>query len=81
MPDIDTFRQETRDWLEVNCPQSMRNLSFHWEDAQQVSVSVDAKRSLFLWTQRNPRYFQKTLFIFSFVFYFCLARTLEQAQW
>ncbi|MFT6753981.1 MAG: alkylation response protein AidB-like acyl-CoA dehydrogenase [Candidatus Azotimanducaceae bacterium] len=43
MPDIDTFRQETRDWLEVNCPQSMRNLSFHWEDAHEVYNSNDAK--------------------------------------
>ncbi len=25
MTDLDTFRQETRAWLEDNCPQSMRS--------------------------------------------------------
>jgi len=42
MADIDAFRQETREWLEENCPQSMRNLSFHWEDAHEVYETEDA---------------------------------------
>ena len=43
MTDLDTFRQETRDWLEANCPQSMRARTFHWEDAQEILGSEDAK--------------------------------------
>lgn len=36
MTDIDSFREETRSWLEDNCPAEMRNLSFHWEDARKI---------------------------------------------
>lgn len=36
MSELETFRSETREWLEENCPQEMRNLSFHWEDAHEV---------------------------------------------
>ena len=28
MKSIAEFREDTRDWLEANCPQEMRNLSF-----------------------------------------------------
>ncbi|MBL4682615.1 MAG: acyl-CoA dehydrogenase family protein [Pseudomonadales bacterium] len=43
MAEIDAFRQETREWLEENCPHSMRNLSFHWEDAHAIYETEDAK--------------------------------------
>ncbi len=36
MTDLDTFREETRAWLEETCPQSMRGRAFHWEDAHKV---------------------------------------------
>ena len=36
MTDLNTFREETRNWLEENCPEGMRNLSFHWEDAHKI---------------------------------------------
>ncbi len=44
MSDIDTFREETRAWLEDNCPQSMRARSFHWEDAHEIFGTDDAKQ-------------------------------------
>ena len=34
--DLNTFREETRDWLEVNCPQDMRLGAVHFEDAYEV---------------------------------------------
>ena len=46
MADLDIFRQETRDWLEDKCPQKMRNLSFHWEDAHGYYQSDAAKQWL-----------------------------------
>ena len=46
MSDIDTFRAETRAWLEENCPASMRNRSFHWEDAHQIYDTDDARQWL-----------------------------------
>lgn len=39
---LDTFRAETREWLEANCPQSMRNNPFHFEDAHEVYSTDDA---------------------------------------
>jgi alkylation response protein AidB-like acyl-CoA dehydrogenase len=42
MTDLTIFRAETRNWLEENRPQSMRNLSFHWEDAHQIYSSEEA---------------------------------------
>jgi acyl-CoA dehydrogenase len=44
MTDLDTFRQQTSDWLEENCPQTMRARTFHWEDAQEILGSEDARR-------------------------------------
>jgi len=44
MSDIDTFREETRAWLEDNCPQSMRARSFHWEDAHEIFGTDEAKQ-------------------------------------
>ena len=32
MTDLDTFRQETRTWLEENCPQSMRTPAAGFDD-------------------------------------------------
>ena len=34
--DLNTFREETRDWLEDNCPQDMRLGAVHFEDAYEV---------------------------------------------
>jgi alkylation response protein AidB-like acyl-CoA dehydrogenase len=46
MSELDSFREETRAWLEENCPPSMRARSFHWEDAQDIYGSDDAKKWL-----------------------------------
>jgi alkylation response protein AidB-like acyl-CoA dehydrogenase len=48
MADLGTFRAETRSWLEANCPDEMRNLSFHWEDAHLI-YSTDAAE---VWRER-----------------------------
>ena len=48
MSDLDVFRQETRAWLEANCPVSMRARAVHFEDAHEVYSSDDAK----LWLDR-----------------------------
>ena len=48
MADLETFRAETRSWLEANCPDEMRNLSFHWEDAHLI-YSTDAAE---VWRER-----------------------------
>lgn len=42
MTDINTFREEARSWLKQNCPESMCNLSFHWEDAHEIYATEDA---------------------------------------
>jgi alkylation response protein AidB-like acyl-CoA dehydrogenase len=34
--DLKAFREETRDWLEANCPQDMRLGAVHFEDAYEV---------------------------------------------
>ncbi|MEL0047875.1 MAG: acyl-CoA dehydrogenase family protein [Gammaproteobacteria bacterium] len=34
--ELDTFREETRDWLETNCPQEMRLGAIHFEDAYEL---------------------------------------------
>lgn len=43
MTDMNTFREETRSWLETNCPKEMRNLSFHWEDAHEIYSTAEAE--------------------------------------
>lgn len=48
MTDINSFREETRSWLEDNCPAEMRNLTFHWEDAHKI-YNTDAADD---WRQR-----------------------------
>ena len=48
MTDLTTFRTETRTWLEENCPQAMRNLSFHWEDAHLIYSTEAAE----IWRER-----------------------------
>lgn len=45
---LETFRSETREWLEENCPQSMRNRTVHFEDAHEIYSTDDAK----LWLNR-----------------------------
>ena len=39
---IDTFRAEARNWLEENCPASMRLGTVHFEDAYDVYQTDDA---------------------------------------
>jgi alkylation response protein AidB-like acyl-CoA dehydrogenase len=48
MSDLNAFREETRSWLEENCPKEMRNLSFHWEDAHLVYSKPEAA----VWLER-----------------------------
>jgi alkylation response protein AidB-like acyl-CoA dehydrogenase len=48
MSDLNVFREETRSWLEENCPEEMRNLSFHWEDANLIYSKPEAA----VWLQR-----------------------------
>jgi len=48
MTDLQAFQEETRAWLEENCPQEMRNLSFHWEDAHEIYARPEAK----VWLER-----------------------------
>ncbi len=49
--DLDAFRQEARQWLEDNCPPSMRGRSVHFEDAYEVYSTDDAK----LWLERAAK--------------------------
>ena len=53
MTDLNTFREETREWLEANCPESMRNRSFHWEDAHQVYDTDEARSWLKVMAKRG----------------------------
>ena len=41
---LDTYREETREWLNENCPASMRDRSVHFEDWQ--TLEQDDARSL-----------------------------------
>lgn len=43
---IDTFRGEVRSFVEENCAQTMRNRSFHWEEAHEVYSTDDARHWL-----------------------------------
>ncbi|MFU8814308.1 MAG: acyl-CoA dehydrogenase family protein [Pseudomonadales bacterium] len=45
---LDSFRQEAREWLEANCPASMRGRTVHFEDAYDVYNTDDAR----LWLER-----------------------------
>ncbi len=45
---LDTYREETREWLDENCPASMRNRSVHFEDAYEVYNTDDAH----MWLER-----------------------------
>ena len=40
--DLNAFREEARDWLEANCPTSMRQGTVHFEDAHDVYSTDDA---------------------------------------
>ena len=53
MTDLNTFREETREWLEANCPESMRNRSFHWEDAHEVYDTDEARSWLKVMAKRG----------------------------
>ncbi len=46
--DLETFRAETREFLEANCPESMRNRAIHFEDAYEIYSTDDAR----LWLNR-----------------------------
>ncbi len=45
---LNEFRQATRDWLNDNCPASMRDRAVHFEDAYDVYNTDDAR----LWLER-----------------------------
>lgn len=53
MINLNTFREETREWLEANCPESMRNRSFHWEDAHEVYDTEEARSWLKVMAERG----------------------------
>lgn len=53
MTDLDTFRQDTRQWLDANCPQTMRARSFHWEDAHDEMDTDDARQWLKVMAERG----------------------------
>ena len=40
--DLTAFREETRDWLESNCPESMRIGAVHFEDAYELYQTDEA---------------------------------------
>jgi len=40
---LEEFRTDTRNFLEENCPQSMRARVFHWEDANEIYDTDDAR--------------------------------------
>lgn len=46
--DLENFRAEAREWLDANCPQSMRNRAVHFEDAFDIYNTDDAR----LWLER-----------------------------
>ena len=46
--DLQAFRNETREWLDANCPQSMRNKMVHFEEAFEIYDNDDAR----LWKAR-----------------------------
>ena len=46
--DLQAFRNETREWLDANCPQSMRNKIVHFEEAFEIYDNDDAR----LWKAR-----------------------------
>ncbi len=48
MSNAETFRQEAREFLDANCPQSMRNRAIHFEDAFEIYSTDDAH----LWRDR-----------------------------
>ena len=50
--DLETFRSETREWLEANCPDEMRNLSFHWEDALRFTAQMRPTCGDSVWQKR-----------------------------
>lgn len=39
---LDAFREEAKDWVESNCPQSMRLGAVHFEDAYEIYQTDDA---------------------------------------
>ena len=40
--DLQAFRDETRDWLDSNCPKSMRIGAVHFEDAYELYQTDEA---------------------------------------
>ena len=53
MSDIASFQSDTREWLEANCPESMRARSFHWEDAHEIYDTNDARQWLTCMAERG----------------------------
>jgi alkylation response protein AidB-like acyl-CoA dehydrogenase len=46
--DLDSFREETRHWLQENCPESMRNKVVSFEEAHELYSTPDAA----IWLER-----------------------------
>ena len=40
---LDSFREETRDWLQSNCPEAMRLGAVHFEDAYEIYQTKEAQ--------------------------------------
>lgn len=53
MSEITSFQSETREWLEANCPKSMRARSFHWEDAHEIYDTDEARQWLARMAERG----------------------------
>ena len=43
---LDTFREDVRNYIAEHCPASMKNRTFHFEDAHEVYDTADAKQWL-----------------------------------
>jgi len=50
---LEEFRQETRQWLQANCPDSMRDRSLHFEDADEAYDTDDARAWLATMAERG----------------------------
>ena len=43
---LESFRTDIRDYIEEHCPASMKNRTFHFEDAHEVYSTADADKWL-----------------------------------
>ena len=52
MVDLETFRQQTRGWLEQNCPESMRTRMLPGEDIAGGRKRTSTNPDAYVWLQR-----------------------------